>query len=103
MVNKLPVNCSEKIACVAGAGWGGGEGLRGRGRGLGNRFGLVLDEQLSFDVYFDSLCEKISKRIGILDRIALCTITKNRYRHMRSHETPRRDSDKHCDAQQANV
>ena len=31
--------------------------------------GLELDEQLSFDVHIDSLCKKISKRIGILNRI----------------------------------
>ena len=31
--------------------------------------GLELDEPLSFDVHIDSLCKKISKRIGILDRI----------------------------------
>ena len=30
---------------------------------------LDLDEQLSFDVHIDSLCKKISKRIGILNRI----------------------------------
>ena len=30
---------------------------------------LELDEQLSFDVHIDSLCKKISKRIGILNRI----------------------------------
>jgi len=31
--------------------------------------GLELDEELSFDIHIDSLCEKISKRIGILNRI----------------------------------
>ena len=31
--------------------------------------GLELDAQLSFDVHIDSLCKKISKRIGILNRI----------------------------------
>ena len=31
--------------------------------------GLELDEQLGFDVHIDSLCKKISKRIGILNRI----------------------------------
>ena len=30
---------------------------------------LELDEQLTFDVHIDSLCNKISKRIGILNRI----------------------------------
>ena len=31
--------------------------------------GLLPDQQLSCDVYIDSLCKTISKRIGILDRI----------------------------------
>ena len=31
--------------------------------------GLELDEQLTFDVYIDSLSKKISKRIGIFNRI----------------------------------
>ena len=31
--------------------------------------GLELDEQLTFDLHIDSLCKKISKRIGILNRI----------------------------------
>ena len=30
---------------------------------------LELDEQLSFDVHIDSLCKKLSKRIGILNKI----------------------------------
>ena len=31
--------------------------------------GLELDEQLTFDLHIDSLCKKISKHIGILNRI----------------------------------
>ena len=31
--------------------------------------GLELDEQLTFDVHIDFLCKKLSKRIGILNRI----------------------------------
>jgi len=31
--------------------------------------GLELDEELSFDIHIDSLCKKISKRIGTLNRI----------------------------------
>ena len=31
--------------------------------------GLVIDEQLSSDVHIDCLCNKIAKRIGILNRI----------------------------------
>lgn len=31
--------------------------------------GIVLDENLSFDLYIDSLCSKISKRLGILKHI----------------------------------
>ena len=31
--------------------------------------GLELDEQLTFDVHIDSLCKKLSKHIGILNRI----------------------------------
>ena len=31
--------------------------------------GLELDEELSFDIHIDSLCKKISNRIGILNRI----------------------------------
>ena len=30
---------------------------------------LKLDEQLTFDLHIDSLCKKISKHIGILNRI----------------------------------
>ena len=31
--------------------------------------GLVLDQQLSFDIYFDSLCKTMTKRLGIFNRI----------------------------------
>ena len=42
--------------------------------------GLDIDEQLSFDVYIDCLCKKISMRIGILNRIKpyLPRTSKNR-------------------------
>ena len=39
--------------------------------------------------------------IGTL--IAKRTITKNRFVSVRSHETPRTDSDKHCDQNKPNV
>ena len=35
--------------------------------------------------------------------IAKRTITKNRFVSVRSHETPRTESDKHCDQNKANV
>ena len=38
-----------------------------------------------------------------LKSIAKRTITKNRFVSVRSHETPRTESDKHCDQNKANV
>ena len=80
--NKLPLNCSKTKTILIN-----GPRLRKR---LSNEdrkleielkgstleqvenvklLGLELDEQLSFDVHIDALCQKISKRIGILNRI----------------------------------
>ena len=80
--NKLPLNCSKTKTILIN-----GPRLRKR---LSNEdrkleielkgstleqvenvklLGLELDEQLSFDVHIDSLCRKISKRIGKLNRI----------------------------------
>ena len=80
--NKLPLNCSKtKTILIDGPRLR--KRLRNEDRKLeielkGNTLeqvenvkllGLELDEELSFDIHIDSLCKKISKRIGILNRI----------------------------------
>ena len=42
-------------------------------------------------------------KFSFLCQIAKRTITKNRFVSVRSHETPRTESDKHCDQNKANV
>ena len=42
-------------------------------------------------------------RVRIPLKLAKRTITKNRFVSVRSHETPRTESDKHCDQNKANV
>ena len=80
--NKLPLNCSKtKTILIDGPRLR--KRLRNEDRKLeielkGNTLeqvenvkllGLELDEELSFDIHIDSLCKKISKRIGTLNRI----------------------------------
>ena len=80
--NKLPLNCSKTKTILID-----GPRLRKRLRNEDRKLeielkgstleqvenvkllGLELDEELSFDIHIDSLCKKISKRIGILNRI----------------------------------
>jgi len=80
--NKLPLNCSKTKTMLID-----GPRLRKRLSNEGRKLerglegstleqvknvklpGLELDEELSFDIHTDSLCKKISKRIGMLNRI----------------------------------
>ena len=76
--NKLPLNCSKTKTILID-----GPRLRKMFRKLEielngsvlqqvqdvKLLGLELDEQLTFDLHIDSLCKKISKHIGILNRI----------------------------------
>lgn len=60
----------------------------------------------AFDV-FGPACfipvQRIKSHCACGETIAKRTITKNRFVSVRSHETPRTESDKHCDQNKANV
>ena len=69
----------------------------------GHTFGFLAVKKKIHMLSLSSMNLLLTKRIDMCAAIALYTITKNRFCYAITYETPRTDSDKHCDQLKGNV